>query len=74
MLAGGRYDYLPSSFGYPHALPAIGWAAGIDRITDAVEYLTKLNMLKVKDGHISKDNVIGIVSYLSKEEISEYGN
>ena len=36
MLAGGRYDGLMESLGGPHT-PAVGWAAGIERLGMLIE-------------------------------------
>ena len=36
VLAGGRYDGLIESLGGPHT-PAIGWAAGIERLAMLIE-------------------------------------
>ena len=36
MLAGGRYDGLIESLGGPHT-PAVGWAAGIERLAMLIE-------------------------------------
>ena len=40
VLAGGRYDNLVSSVGGKHT-PAIGFAGGIERIMELVDYSTK---------------------------------
>lgn len=37
ILAGGRYDLLATMIDEGPEVPAIGWAAGIDRIADAIE-------------------------------------
>jgi histidyl-tRNA synthetase len=39
ILAGGRYDLLATMIDDGPEVPAIGWAAGIDRIADVVETL-----------------------------------
>ncbi len=36
MIAGGRYDGLIESLGGPHT-PAVGWAAGIERLAMMIE-------------------------------------
>lgn len=40
ILAGGRYDLLATMIDEGPEVPAIGWAAGIDRIADALETLS----------------------------------
>ena len=39
-VAGGRYDYLSSKFG--KNAPAIGWAAGIDRLAIVTDLLNQM--------------------------------
>jgi histidyl-tRNA synthetase len=43
VLAGGRYDGLVESLGGPHT-PAVGWAAGVERLAMLVEGLTDANV------------------------------
>jgi histidyl-tRNA synthetase len=37
VLAGGRYDNLVSTLGSSAAIPAIGWAAGVDRLVSLID-------------------------------------
>jgi histidyl-tRNA synthetase len=61
VLAGGRYDYLASHFGFNRSegLNSAGWAAGIDRLALVLESLEsrrpKMALIKEKD-----PNLIGI--------------
>ena len=54
VLAGGRYDYLASHFGYNRSegLNCAGWAAGIDRLALVLDYLDskkpKLSLVRDK--------------------------
>ena len=42
LIAGGRYDFLASIYTEgKHQVPAIGWAAGIDRLVLLLEHLTR---------------------------------
>ena len=43
ILAGGRYDYLASQFGYSkvESLSSIGWAAGMNRLVMILEYMQR---------------------------------
>ena len=42
VLAGGRYDSLAESLGGKHTVPAVGWAAGIERIKLLCETIPSL--------------------------------
>jgi histidyl-tRNA synthetase len=50
ILAGGRYDDLVQSLGSPVSLPAIGWAAGIERLSalrDAISSTPSYDEFKI---------------------------
>jgi histidyl-tRNA synthetase len=64
LLAGGRYDYLAQQFSGKE-VPAIGWAAGIDRLA----ILMPDELISV-----STTLVIGIIAMLSKDERSVNGS
>ena len=63
LLAGGRYDYLAGIYTEgKHHIPAIGWAAGIDRLVILLESLgSKEDTVKVAPH-------LGITTILTKEE------
>ena len=74
ILAGGRYDYLATQFGYhkEEGLSSIGWAAGMNRIAMILQYMQDNHMFKPEQ---KTDNIqmISIVSHLEKSEIEQYG-
>ena len=73
LLAGGRYDYLASQFGHKGILPAVGWAAGINRLVLILEFMQQQKAIGVQNNsHVRAENVIGIVSCLDKSEIEEF--
>jgi len=37
VISGGRYDSLAAAIGHKSTVPGIGWAAGVDRIANAME-------------------------------------
>ena len=49
LLAGGRYDYLATQFGYNRgeSLSSVGWAAGINRLVMILEYLEDLKRINL---------------------------
>lgn len=48
VISGGRYDSLAAAIGHKSTVPGIGWAAGVDRIANAMEESWQPN----KDVHI----------------------
>ena len=65
LVAGGRYDYLASIYtnGKTH-VPAIGWAAGIDRLVLLLEHKSN------EQEEDQKGQSISITSMISKDEIA----
>ena len=47
LLAGGRYDYLATQFGYNRgaSLSSVGWAAGINRLVLILEHMNSLKRI-----------------------------
>ena len=74
LLAGGRYDYLANQFGYRGKhLPAVGWAAGVDRIMMVLQSLEEKKRFKVEtEPRINE--TIGILSQITPSEEAEYGS
>jgi len=72
LVAGGRYDYLAPQFGYSRgeSLPAVGWAAGINRLMMITEYMEESNLLKIEKRSAIH---VGIVTYVAKSEREKYG-
>ena len=71
VIAGGRYDGLIESLGGPHT-PAIGWAAGIERLAmmiDAPE-LDRLKVVIVPIGERAEKEAQGIVAGLRREGVA----
>ena len=71
VLAGGRYDYLAAEFGHPRPLPAVGWAAGVTRLVQILEFV---HSKSGKTGAGNSKHTIGIASYLTRDERQEYGH
>ena len=81
-MAGGRYDYLASIYTQNNkalrkqlddggALPAIGWAAGIDRLVMVYEELEeRFKRLETETGYEGKP-VLGLLSMIDKAEVDE---
>jgi histidyl-tRNA synthetase len=71
VIAGGRYDGLIESLGGPHT-PAIGWAAGIERLAmmiDAPE-LDRLKVVIVPIGERAEKEAQGIVAGLRRDGVA----
>lgn len=72
ILAGGRYDYLASQFGYSKAesLSSIGWAAGMNRLVMILDYMQKNQAMGIPKYRPLE--AIGIISHMDKSE-RQYG-
>jgi histidyl-tRNA synthetase len=71
VLAGGRYDGLIETMGGPKT-PGVGWAAGIDRLTELVpeeKYATSVPLLAV----IPADEVGEKAALLAAHELRRHG-
>ncbi|MCC6927301.1 histidine--tRNA ligase [Novosphingobium sp.] len=73
VLGGGRYDGLMESLGGPHT-PAVGWAAGIERLAmlvgekeTAFEYPPEVAVAVESDDRLQ--DAIGLVAFLRREGI-----
>jgi histidyl-tRNA synthetase len=64
VLGGGRYDGLIENLGGPHT-PAVGWAAGIERLAMLVDapYGDALNVAVV----VEDDSLVSVAIFLAKE-------
>ncbi|HVR92023.1 MAG TPA: histidine--tRNA ligase [Novosphingobium sp.] len=71
VLGGGRYDGLIETLGGPHT-PAVGWAAGIERLAMLVG-ASKVNLpatewlVIISDGQCAVSKATALVSYLRQE-------
>ena len=71
VLAGGRYDGLVEALGGPHT-PAIGWAAGIERLSmmiDAPE-AERLDVVVVAENDDLKGAAVAVATALRKANLS----
>ena len=71
VLAGGRYDGLVEALGGPHT-PAIGWAAGIERLSmmiDAPE-AERLDVVVVAESDDLKGAAVAVATALRKANLS----
>lgn len=71
VLAGGRYDGLVEALGGPHT-PAIGWAAGIERLSmmiDAPE-AERLDVVVVAESDELKGAAVAVATALRKANLS----
>ena len=71
MIAGGRYDGLIEALGGP-ATPAIGWAAGIERLAMLTEMSTRTapDAVLVPLGDTAEAAAIGIIATLRRAGIA----
>jgi histidyl-tRNA synthetase len=71
VLAGGRYDGLIEALGGPHT-PAVGWAAGIERLAMMLELPTpaKIDAALVPLGEAAEAAAIGLLSELRRAGIA----
>ena len=71
VLAGGRYDGLIESMGGPHT-PAIGWAAGIERLSMLIEIETgaSIDAALIPMGEQAELAALGIASDLRRAGLS----
>jgi len=69
VIAGGRYDGLMESLGGPHT-PAVGWAAGIERLAMMIESPTKvLELAILPDGEAFSRLAREVVGILDEAQI-----
>jgi len=59
VLAGGRYDGLIETLGGPHT-PAVGWAAGVERLSMLVETLREPKIAVIPDSPLLEGDAINI--------------
>ncbi|WP_395613578.1 histidine--tRNA ligase [Allosphingosinicella sp.] len=72
VLAGGRYDGLIESLGGPHT-PAVGWAAGIERLAMMIEAPKSLPMIAVvPDSPAMEADALMLVTHLRKQGVSSF--
>jgi histidyl-tRNA synthetase len=71
VIGGGRYDGLIETFGGPHT-PAVGWAAGIERLTMMIEgpYAQAVTAALIPLGEAAEAAAIGILADLRQVGIS----
>jgi histidyl-tRNA synthetase len=71
VLAGGRYDGLVESLGGPHT-PAIGWAAGIERLGMMIDAPTpeRVDVAVVVENDVVQAEAVSAVSTLRRKGIS----
>lgn len=71
VLAGGRYDGLIESLGGPHT-PAVGWAAGIERLAMMIEApkTTRLFVAVIPMGPAAEAAALGILGSLHRSGLS----
>ncbi|HYJ83417.1 MAG TPA: histidine--tRNA ligase [Allosphingosinicella sp.] len=71
VIAGGRYDGLIESLGGPHT-PAVGWAAGIERLGMLIEAPAKagIDAALVPLGDAAETAAIGLVAQLRRAGIA----
>ncbi len=71
VIAGGRYDGLMESLGGPHT-PAVGWAAGIERLGMLIEAPSKpgVDAALVPLGAAAETAAIGLVAQLRRAGIA----
>jgi histidyl-tRNA synthetase len=71
VIAGGRYDGLMESLGGPHT-PAVGWAAGIERLGMLIEEpaRTGVDAALVPLGEAAETAAIGLVAQLRRTGIA----
>ena len=69
ILAGGRYDYLAYNFGHKGPLPAVGWAAGINRLVMLLQDMEEKGILKTRD-QLHSMPVIGIAAHCDSSELT----
>jgi histidyl-tRNA synthetase len=65
VLAGGRYDGLMESLGGPHT-PAVGWAAGIERLAMMIDHpgIERMDAVLIPMGDAAQVRAIGILADL----------
>src|SRR5579884_1834534 len=71
VLAGGRYDGLIEALGGPHT-PAVGWAAGIERLADLIgaPEQDRVDVALIDESGRSQSILASIASVLRQEHIS----
>jgi histidyl-tRNA synthetase len=70
VLAGGRYDGLIESLGGPHT-PAVGWAAGIERLAMMIDApAPDLSLIVTTEESGQESNVVRVVSALRRSGIA----
>ncbi|HEU0133627.1 MAG TPA: histidine--tRNA ligase [Allosphingosinicella sp.] len=71
VIAGGRYDGLIESLGGPHT-PAVGWAAGIERLGMLIEPPSKrgVDAALIPLGAAAETSAIGLVAQLRRSGIA----
>jgi histidyl-tRNA synthetase len=71
VIAGGRYDGLVEALGGPHT-PAVGWAAGIERLAMLIDAPApeKPSVVVVPIGERAELSAVGIVAGLRREGVA----
>jgi histidyl-tRNA synthetase len=71
VIAGGRYDGLIESLGGPHT-PAVGWAAGIERLGMLIEAPAPvgLDAVLVPLGEAAETEAVGLLAQLRRDGVS----
>lgn len=71
VIAGGRYDGLVESLGGPHT-PAVGWAAGIERLAMMIEApaSTRVEAVVIPIGDAAETRALGVVAALRRSGVS----
>lgn len=71
VLGGGRYDGLIQNMGGP-ATPAVGWAAGIERLAMLVEqdFASRVDVAVVAENRAREDEAMALVSQFRRSGIS----
>ncbi|HET8613403.1 MAG TPA: His/Gly/Thr/Pro-type tRNA ligase C-terminal domain-containing protein, partial [Sphingomonas sp.] len=71
VLAGGRYDGLIEALGGPHT-PAVGWAAGIERLAMLIEApaVEAIDVAVIPMGAAAEAAAIGLIVDLRRAELA----
>jgi len=68
VIAGGRYDGLIEALGGPHT-PAVGWAAGIERLAMLIEPPRPLELAVLPDGEEFRSLALEVAGILDEDRI-----
>jgi histidyl-tRNA synthetase len=71
VIAGGRYDGLIESLGGPHT-PAVGWAAGIERLAMMIDppQTASLDAVLIPLGEAAEDAAVGLLAQLRRSGLA----